>query len=81
MEAFAQILQGLVDHPTACLLALALIALGWLYKARAQDQKDFIEIILKREDGHRETLLKVIPAAEKLTDSVVILERIIAHKD
>lgn len=81
MDTFSQILQGLVEHPTACLLALALVALAYLYKARAQDHRDFLELILKKEAEHRDTVLKVIPAAEKLTESVVILERIIAHTD
>jgi hypothetical protein len=65
MEAFSQILQGLVDHPTACMLVLTLLALGYLYRAREADAV-----------AHRATLEKVIPVAEKLTDAVGVLERL-----
>lgn len=81
MEAFTEVLNGLVNHPTACMLTLSLIVNGFLFRMLIQNAKEYIESILKQEKEHRDTLTKVIPAAEKLTESVVILERIIAHKD
>jgi hypothetical protein len=67
------------------LLALALAAIGFLYREKIQAHKEAIDRF--REDAalHRETLLRVIPIAEKLTESVAILDRIsmakVKHED
>ncbi len=82
MEAtFNDLVNALVAHPTACMLAIALISLGWLFKLRTAEQEKFLTTILGQEAAHRETLSKVIPVAEKLTESVVILERVLSRKD
>lgn len=64
-----QIANGLASNPLAWIAAIALGACGWLAKTLFQTV---------REDAkeHRETLIKVVPLAEKLTDSVEILERV-----
>jgi hypothetical protein len=79
MEFLKDIANGLVEHPTQWMLALTLIALAFLYKARSDDSKASLETILKLEGEHRETLVKIIPVAEKMTDSVEALERITAQ--
>lgn len=79
MEAFTQLLTGLVEHPVHCFLALALIAVAYLYKARQQDHKDFLDLIMKKNADHLETVAKVIPVAEKSADAVIAAERILAH--
>ena len=76
MESLTAILQGVVEHPTALLLTLTLIALGYLYREREADQKEYLDMVLKQEAAHRDTLAKIIPIAEKLIDSVEVLERV-----
>lgn len=65
----SEIANGLAANPLAWITAIALGACGWLAKTL------FATV---REDAkeHRETLIKVVPLAEKLTDSVEILERV-----
>jgi hypothetical protein len=70
------IASGLASNPSAWLLTLALAALVYLYKARSDDQKVFLDRVLAQEAAHRETIMRIVPIAEKLTDSVEILERV-----
>ena len=72
----AQIAQGLIDHPTAWLLALALAAIAYLYKARSDDTKEFFKSMQAQEAAHRETIFRIVPIAEKLTAAVEVLERV-----
>lgn len=76
MEAFEALLKGIVEHPTACMLAVALIALAFLYKAREADRTAKEAQIQKLNDDHKATIEKVIPVAEKLADGVNTLERL-----
>lgn len=76
MEAFSQLIDGLVSHPTACMLALVLIALAYLYRAREADKKASDERIERMQAAHLATVEKTIPVAEKLADGVVMLERL-----
>ena len=70
------IAQGLADHPTAWMLALAVGAIGYLYRELNQTKKEQIESIRAQEQAHRETLMKIVPVSEKLVESVEVLERI-----
>lgn len=72
----AQIAAGLAANPSAWFLTLALAALVYMYRARGTDQKEFLETVMKQEAAHRETIMRIVPIAEKLTDSVEILERV-----
>ena len=72
----AQVAQGLIDNPTAWLLALALAAIAYLYKDRSDDTKEFIKMITEQEAAHRETIFRIVPIAEKLTAAVEVLERV-----
>lgn len=82
MEAFTEVLNGLVNHPTACMLTLSLIVNGFLFRMLIANAQEYIKSMLLQEKEHRETLTKVIPATVKLTESVDLLERVIAtHKD
>lgn len=73
---FGQIYTGLVEHPTALMLAVTLVALGYLYRERQNDTKEFIEKILEQEKDHRATLEKILPIAERLTQSVEVMDRV-----
>ena len=70
------IAQGLAAHPTAWMLALAVLAIGYLYRELNQTKKEQIENIRAQEQAHRETLMKIVPVSEKLVESVEVLERI-----
>ncbi len=72
----AELAAGLASNPTAWLLALALMALAYMYRQRTIDQKDLLAMVIAQEAAHRETILKIVPIAEKLTSSVEVLERI-----
>lgn len=65
----SDIANGLASNPLAWISAASLLACAWLgktlYSTIREDAKD-----------HRETLMKIVPLAEKLTDSVEILERV-----
>jgi hypothetical protein len=87
MEAFTQLLTGLVDHPVHCMLAVALVVIAYLYKAREGDRKNAdarATAEKKASDdradakaaAHLATVEKVIPVAEKLADGVTTLERL-----
>lgn len=76
MEAFAALLQGIVDHPTACMLAVTLIVIAYLYKAREADKTATDTRVDKLNEAHKATIEKVIPVAEKLADGVSTLERL-----
>lgn len=76
MEILTALAEGLAKNPAAWLLASSLVALAYLYKDRAALQKEFIDTVMKQEAAHRETLIRIAPLAEKLSDSIEALERI-----
>lgn len=76
MEILSQIATGLQNSPLAWILGIALIVIGYLYKGREDDQRKTLEMLMAKEAAHRETLMQVLPIAEKLGDSVEALERI-----
>lgn len=85
---FGQMLAGMINHPTACMLVIVLFALGYLYRAReadrareAVDHRAFFDAMMEKEKEHRETLEKVLPVAENLNQSVTLLAHLIDHKD
>ncbi len=78
MELIGQLAAGLATSPLSWILALSLVVIGYLYRARENAQKEFLDMVMKQEGSHRETLMKVLPIAEKLGDSVESLERITA---
>lgn len=73
---FNAIYAGLVDHPTACLLAVALFVIGYLYKARNDDTKEHMAALASQSSAHLETVERIVPLAEKLIQSVDMLERV-----
>lgn len=76
METLESLAKGLSENPTAWLLALALVAIGYLYRERATAQKELIELVMKQEAAHRDTLTRIVPISEKLIESVEVLERV-----
>lgn len=64
MESFEVLLKGLVEHTTACILALALIAIVFLVKQ-----------LLKLNEDHKATIERVIPVAIKLGDAAIAVEK------
>ncbi len=70
------IAEGLQHSPLAWILAVALAVIGYLYRGREADQKRLVDMMTEKETQHRETLMKVLPIAEKLGDSVEALERV-----
>lgn len=76
MNEIAQLAKGLAENPTSWFLAIMTIVVGYLYRSRENSQKAFLDMVLSQEASHRDTLMKVLPIAEKLGDSVEALERI-----
>lgn len=76
MDLLQQIATGLVEHPTAWMLAITLVVTGYIYRERTLVQKELVDTVKAQEAAHRETLLKVIPIAEQLVESVEALEKI-----
>jgi len=81
MEALQQLIDGLVNHSTATLFALTILALAFLYKAREAERAENATKIQALNDRNAQTLEKVIPVAEKLADGVVTLERLMIKGD
>lgn len=78
METFEAIYKGLNEHPTACMLALALVALAYFYRAREVDKKAADERNDKLNEAHKATIEKVIPVADKLGDAAIAVEKAVA---
>lgn len=73
---FGQLLAGLVAHPTACILALTLLALAFLYKAREADRVRHEDKVQKLNDDQKEMMKQVIPVAEKLASAAIAVEKL-----
>jgi hypothetical protein len=76
---FGQLYGAFKEHPTAALLVVALLALGWLgrytltlYGSRLDDQR-------KASAEHLATAMIVAPLASKLVDCVVLLDRAVTR--
>lgn len=78
MEILNDLATGLQHSPLSWILAIAIITIGYLYKSREEDQRKTMELLMQKEAAHRDTLMQVLPIAEKLGDSVEALERITA---
>lgn len=76
MEFLQTIATGLIEHPTAWMLAIVLVVTGFIYRERTVVQKELVDTVKAQEAAHRETLLKIIPISEKLVESVEALEKI-----
>lgn len=61
---FNDLVQGLVNHPTAVILALALLAIVFLVKQ-----------LIKLNDDHKATITSVIPVSIKLGDAAIAVEK------
>lgn len=89
MEFLDSIYNKLVEHPTAALLAIALVALGWLAKFHFEREKESRERESALRDAHAKAMAEqfashlqttqlVIPVATKLVTCVEILDRLSA---
>ena len=83
MEFFKTIYDALNTHPTAALLVLALIAIGYMWRdrlrsedARAALYEKHAETIRAEHTAHLQTAMQVAPLAQKLVTCVEILERL-----
>ena len=70
-----QLANGLASNPLAWFVAILLLAVAYLFKELRAADKAALERAMVQEAAHRETLMRVIPVAEKLTDSVALVER------
>jgi hypothetical protein len=71
----SELALGLATNPLPWLLAAALTAIVFLFREVSAAKKELIDSVVKSEASHRETLMKVIPIAEKLADLTEILEK------
>lgn len=70
------IAEGLVKNPLAWISALLITVVAYLFKElRAADKATLVRADAA-DAAHRETLMKVLPIAEKLTSAVEIMERL-----
>jgi len=87
MEALGGLTSALASNPLAALLAVVLLALGWLAREYVQRGKDHaaekdaihaarIRDMQEQNAAHLATALQVGPLAAKLVSCVEILERI-----
>lgn len=65
MDSFEKLADQLANHPTAAMLACALIAIAYLYR----DGR-------RRDEAHLQTAMQIAPLASKLVTCVEILERL-----
>ena len=82
-----ELAQGLASNPLAWGLALALGAVGYLFKMLSEDRKTFAQALASqqaalvetlKEDAkeQREILSQIVPLASKIVDGIEALERI-----
>lgn len=64
MESLDSLVKSLSETPSPAMLAIALIALGYMYRESRE-----------REKAHLETVMQIAPLASKLTDAIAALER------
>ena len=76
MSEIGELAKGLAENPTAWMLAVSLAVAAYLYKERAAAQKDLLDMVIKQEQAHRDTLMRIVPISEKLVESVEVLERV-----
>lgn len=83
MEFFQTIFEALNAHPTAALLVLALLALGYQWKDSRRRDDQILALIEKHAEAmraehtaHLQTAMQVAPLAQKLVTCVEILERL-----
>lgn len=76
MDSIGELAKGLAENPTAWMLAIALAAAAYLYRERSTAQKELLDMVIKQEGAHRETLMRIVPISEKLVESVEVLERV-----
>lgn len=83
----SELAQGLASNPLAWGLALALGAVGYLFKMLSEDRKVFARALEEqqaslvatlKEDAkeQREILSQIVPLASKIVDGIEALERI-----
>lgn len=83
MESFQPIFTALNAHPTAALLVLSLIAIGYLWRDSRKRDEQVLALMEKHAESlraehaaHLQTALQVAPLAQKLVTCIEILERL-----
>jgi hypothetical protein len=76
VDFFEALVKAIQDRPTAALLALAVVALAWLFRdSRERDSKHAAELAASNQ-AHLQTAMQVAPLAAKLVTCVEVLERL-----
>lgn len=70
------IANGLASNPLAWMLALALLAIGYLFRLLMSMNSRLIEAHQTNAKDQREILSQIIPLVTQLTEAVEILERL-----
>lgn len=73
---FSPLFEALKSNPTAALLAISLIAIGWLVRDSRQRDSAHAAALQTAHAAHLATAMLVAPLASKLVDCVEILERL-----
>jgi uncharacterized protein (TIGR03382 family) len=76
VEFFESLVKAIQERPTAALLALAVVALAWLFRdSRQRDEKHAADLAAAHQ-AHLQTALQVAPLAAKMVTCVEVLERL-----
>lgn len=70
------IANGLASNPLAWMLALALVAIGYLFRLVIATNAKLIEAHQTNSKEQREILSQIIPLVTQLTEAIEILERL-----
>jgi hypothetical protein len=85
---FSTLVSSIAANPASALLALALLALSWLYKEKANEAKEHakeiaalyathLKAVQDMNAAHLATALQVAPLASKLAECVALFERVV----
>lgn len=75
-QTFSTLFAALRDNPYPAMLAISILAIGWLVKALVASFETRNKEQREANDKHLETAMQVAPLAREMVKTVEVLERL-----
>ncbi|WP_144370031.1 hypothetical protein [Myxococcus stipitatus] len=80
MDNIPSLASAIKDSPAGAMLAVCVLALGWLGRAYIAQMQAHTAAMQAQHDAHLQTAMLVAPLATKLVDALGLMERAVLNR-